>query len=387
MRALSLLLFVSMLGGCRDERDERPAPHAEPPPVASKPATVSEADSAVPPVDGAPARTRLVLMASGDVSLGRDVGQRILRDAGFDPFAELRPLLSRADVSFANLESPLSEQNGETEHPTKPLTFVGPPSGAALLARAPFHVVSVANNHLWDYGERGFLDTLDALDAANVRYAGASRRAGEQYLPIVLRMNGWSIAFIAVTHVWNPGDFRGHEADARVAWADDERLIESVRRARKEQDLVFVSYHGGREYSETPAQEPFDVAKLVMAAGADAVLAHHPHVPQGVGWFDKRPVFYSLGNFVFGKYRDLEWTARGFVARLTFEPDGKFEIAACPYRIDAGVPRRATASDWPSWDGVFRSYLRRASSYASVGGTDVGEVDDQGCLPIRSGAR
>jgi poly-gamma-glutamate synthesis protein (capsule biosynthesis protein) len=325
-------------------------------------------------------------MAAGDVSLGRDVGQRILRDAGFDPFAEIRPLLSQADVSFANLESPLSEQNGETEHPTKPLTFVGPPSGAALVARAPFHVVSLANNHVWDYGERGFLDTLEALDASGVRYAGASRRAGEQYRPTVLSVNGWSVAFIAVTHVWNPGDFRGHEADERVAWADDARLVEAVRRARSEHDLVFVSYHGGREYSPTPAQEPFDIVKLVMEAGADAVLAHHPHVPQGVGWFGARPAFYSLGNFVFGKYRDDEWTARGFVARLTFEPDGNIAIAACPYRIDAGVPRRATASDWPHSEGVFRSYLRRASSYASVGGTSVGDPDELGCLALRSGA-
>jgi poly-gamma-glutamate synthesis protein (capsule biosynthesis protein) len=326
-------------------------------------------------------------MAAGDVSLGRDVGQRILRDAGFDPFAEIRPLLSRADVSFANLESPLSEQNGETEHPTKPLTFVGPPSGAALVARAPFHVMSLANNHVWDYGERGFLDTLDALDESGVRYAGASRRPGEQYRPTVLSVNGWSVAFLAVTHVWNPGDFRGHQADERVAWANDARLVEAVHRARSEHDLVFVSYHGGREYSETPAQEPVDVAKIVMDAGADAVLAHHPHVPQGIGWFEKRPVFYSLGNFVFGKYRDDEWTARGFVARLTFEPDRKLAVAVCPYRIDAGIPRQATTSDWPGWDGVFRSYLRRASSYASVGGTEVGEIDELGCLRIGPGHR
>jgi poly-gamma-glutamate synthesis protein (capsule biosynthesis protein) len=375
-----------MLVGCRDEPLDRPAPGDAAPPIATKLPVEPPPDSKAPLIDAAPARTRLVVMAAGDVSLGRDVGQRILRDASFDPFADLRPLLSRADVSFANLESPLSEQNGETEHPTKPLTFVGPPSGAALVARAPFHVVSLANNHVWDYGERGFLDTLDALEAANVRYTGVSRRAGEQYRPLVVRMNGWSIAFIAVTHVWNPGDFRGHEADERVAWADDARLVEAVRRARSEHDLVLVSYHGGREYSETPAQEPFDVAKLVMAAGADAVLAHHPHVPQGVGWFDERPVFYSLGNFVFGKYRDLEWTARGFVARLTFEPDGKLAIAACPYRIDAGVPRRVTASDWPRSEGVFRSYLRRASSYASVAGTRVGDPDELGCLALRSGA-
>jgi poly-gamma-glutamate capsule biosynthesis protein CapA/YwtB (metallophosphatase superfamily) len=322
-------------------------------------------------------------MAAGDVSLGRDIGQRILRDARFDPFEHVRPLLSRAHISFANLESPLSDQNGETESPHRPLTFVGPPSGAALVARAPFHIVSVANNHVWDYGERGFLDTLAALEGSGVRYAGASRRPGEQYRPTVLSVNGWSVAFFAVTHVWNPGDFAGHAADGRVAWADTSRLTDGVRRARAEHDIVLVSYHGGREYSDVPAQEPLDVARAVMAAGADAVLGHHPHVPQGIGWFSERPAIYSLGNLVFGKYKGDEWTARSFVARLTFGADRRIEVAACPYRIDQGVPELAANSTWPGWDAAFRAYLRRSSAFASVAGTDAGPPDELGCLPLR----
>jgi poly-gamma-glutamate capsule biosynthesis protein CapA/YwtB (metallophosphatase superfamily) len=325
-------------------------------------------------------------MAGGDVNLGRAVGQRLIHEPRFDPFEHVRPLLARADLAFANLESPLSDQNGETESPTKPLTFVGPPSGAAAVARAPFHVVSVANNHVWDYGERGFLDTLAALEGAGVRYAGASRRPGEEYRPAVLSVNGWSVALLAVTHVWNPGDFAGHAAEGRVAWADASRLVAEVRRARAEHDLVIVSYHGGREYADVPAQEPLDVTKAVMAAGADAVLGHHPHVPQGVGWFAGRPAFYSLGNLVFGRYRDLEWTARGFVARLVFAKGRPVEVAACPYRIDGAVPKLATDSAWPGWASTFRTYLRRSSAFASVAGTEVGPPDELGCLPLRPGS-
>jgi poly-gamma-glutamate synthesis protein (capsule biosynthesis protein) len=198
-------------------------------------------------------------------------------------------------------------------------------------------------------------------------------------------VNGWSIALFAVTHIWNPGTFETHEAADRVAWASEAPLVAEVRKARPEHDLVLVSYHGGREYSDMPAQEPRDIAKAVIDAGADAVLGHHPHVPQGVGWFSQRPVFFSLGNLVFNKYRDVAWTAQGFVARLTFAVDGRFEVAVCPYRIEAGVPRRAAASNWPNWEAVFRSYLRRTSSFASVGGTDVGPPDEQGCLPLRPG--
>jgi hypothetical protein len=383
---LSLVALALAAGGCREEptesRTRAPAAVSVP-----KPTAPPAPESVAPLPDGAPAaRLPLVVLAAGDVNLGRDIGQRILRDSNFDPFADLRPLLSNADVSFANLESPLSDQNGETQHPEKRLVFVGPPSGAALVARAPFHVVSVANNHVWDYGERGFLDTLDALDGAGVRYAGASRRPGEQYRPIVLSVNGWSIALFAVTHIWNPGTFETHEAADRVAWADTTAVVAAVTRARTEHDIVLVSYHGGREYSDTPAQEPLDFAKAVTKAGANAVLGHHPHVPQGVGWFSQRPVFFSLGNLVFNKYRDVSWTARSFIARLTFGTDGSLAVAACPYSIEDGVPRRATESTWPSWQTVFRSHLRRTSAFASVAGTEVGPPDEHGCLSLRSGA-
>jgi poly-gamma-glutamate synthesis protein (capsule biosynthesis protein) len=355
-------------------------------PAVSSAVTPRPADSVAALLDATARATPLVIFAAGDVNLGRAIGQRILHESTFDPFDDLRPLLSLGDVSFANLESPLSDQNGETEHPTKPLVFVGPPGGAPLVARAPFHVVSLANNHIWDYDERGFLDTLAALDGAGVKHAGAGRRAGEQFRPAVLEARGRSIALLAATHFFNPGDFRGHEAEDRVAWAGDERFEAAVRKARAEYDIVLVSYHGGKEYSDVPAQEPLDFAKRMMQAGADAVLAHHPHVPQGIGWFDERPVFYSLGNLVFGKNRKYPWTARGFIARLTISGDRRIDAAVCPYRIDQGVPRRAAGLVWPGWDGVFRARVTSTSSFASVRGTDVGPPDEHGCLPIRPGA-
>jgi poly-gamma-glutamate synthesis protein (capsule biosynthesis protein) len=286
-------------------------------------------------------------------------------------------------VTVANLESPLSDQNGETEDRER-LAFVGPPEGAELLAKAPFHLVSVANNHAWDYGRRGFLDTLAALEGAKVLYAGGSRSPGEQYRPAVLRVKGWSLALFAVTHLWNPGDFSNHEAREHVAWADAERMAERIRLARREHDLVLVSYHGGREYVDTPAQEPLDFARAMIEAGADAVLSHHPHVPQGVGWHDRRPIFYSLGNLVFGRHRLHPWTARGYFARLTFNADRTVLAAACPYVIDQGLPRQGVGS--PAEGAMFRRYFTRASAFASIGGSRLESEDSHGCLPIEPGS-
>jgi hypothetical protein len=110
-------------------------------------------------------------------------------------------------------------------------------------------------------------------------------------------------------------------------------------------------------------------------------------VPQGVGWFDERPVFYSLGNLVFGKNRQYPWTARGFIARLTISAERRIDAAVCPYRIDQGIPRRASGLEWPGWDRVFRARVTSTSSFASVRGTEVGPPDEHGCLPIRPGDR
>jgi len=370
-------LSLGLLACSKDPAREQARPPSRASAVPSA-ALASATPAPAPAPAPQPPRSPLVLVAGGDVNLGRKVGQRILRDAAFDPFVGIRPVLSRADIAFANLESPLSDQNGETEDRSR-LAFVGPPAGAGLLARAPFHVVSVANNHAWDYERRGFLDTLTALEGAGVPFAGGSRLPGSQYEPVVLTVKGWSVALFAVTHLWNPGGFANHEAREHVAWADDPRLLQALRAARKTHDLVLVSYHGGKEYVENAAQEPLDFARSVMAAGADAVLAHHPHVPQGVGWYEGRPIFYSLGNLVFGRHRDHPWTGRGYLARLTFMPDKRVEVAACPYLIDKSLPHLAIE---PAAQQMVVRYLRRASTFASAVGTDVRAVDEQGCFEL-----
>jgi poly-gamma-glutamate synthesis protein (capsule biosynthesis protein) len=158
-----------------------------------------------------------------------------------------------------------------------------------------------------------------------------------------------------------------------------------VRNARKEHDIVLVSYHGGREYAELPAKEPTLIARIAMEAGADAVLAHHPHVPQGIGWADGRPIFCSLGNLVFGKHRAYAWTGQSYLARLSFEEGRLPEVAVCPYFIERNLPLPASESVGSGWDALFRRYVRRTSSYASVGGTTVGAADAGGCLPIHPG--
>jgi hypothetical protein len=116
-----------------------------------------------------------------------------------------------------------------------------------------------------------------------------------------------------------------------------------------------------------------------MALGVDAVLGHHPHVPQGVGWYDGRPAFYSLGNLVFAP-NEQRWTTAGMLARLTFLRDGPAEVQACPFRFVGYEP---TALELPRdrvFTSLFRGHLKTIS--LGLGGTELGDPDSRGCMTL-----
>jgi poly-gamma-glutamate synthesis protein (capsule biosynthesis protein) len=337
--------------------------------------SVKRAPVAAPP---APSPKRVVIVAGGDVNFGRECGQAILTNPSYDPFRFVAPLWGDADLTFVNLESQLSDQKGETQSPRNRLIFTGPPGGADVLARAGVDVVSTANNHAWDYGRSALFETLDNLSRAGVRQAGAGRTFHAAYAPAVLDAGGKSVAVFAVTHIWNQGEFAEHEGRHYVAWARLNALYGVLKKARKEHDIVLLSYHGGAEYIDAPTGPTRRFIESVMQTGfVDALIGHHPHVPQGVGWHKKRPIFYSLGNFVFGGHDWAPRTKVGYLARLEIT-DGALVARACPYALDGHVPKPVGPTD--SRSAELREHLGTIS--ASVGGTRMGEADERGCWEL-----
>jgi poly-gamma-glutamate capsule biosynthesis protein CapA/YwtB (metallophosphatase superfamily) len=173
--------------------------------------------------------------------------------------------------------------------------------------------------------------------------------------------------------------FSEEEARHHVAWADFPRLREALVRARAESDFVVLSYHGGEEYIDWPLQKTRDFVSEVMSVGVDAVLGHHPHVPQGVAWYGARPIFYSLGNLVFDGRNELPWTRESFVAKLRFRRGAPVEVSACPYRIDGFEPVALPLAD-AQQARAFEHQLRKIS--APLGGTELGERDALGCFRL-----
>ncbi|MBI4534801.1 MAG: CapA family protein [Ignavibacteriae bacterium] len=257
------------------------------------------------------------LLAVGDVNLGREVGQRILLGDTKFPFEFVNEEFKQYDVVFANLESTLSDQNGETQHPKNNLIFTGPPEGAWSLRDAGVTIVSTANNHALDYGVRSHRETIQYLEEADVAFVGTSRDSAMLNEPKVLVRNGIRMAFFACTDVMN---MENPIWKRYVASADTSTLLPKIRAYRESVDFVIVSYHGGEEYADGPSRRTREFARALISNGADLFLGHHPHVPHGIEYLDGKYILYSLGNFVF-RQPSLYWTQRSFAFAAEIKKD------------------------------------------------------------------
>lgn len=240
-------------------------------------------------------------------------------------------LLRDADVAFTNLETTLTEREGGTE---KLVTLRADPGLATEVAEGGIDVCTLANNHAMDYGEGGIEDTLAALDKAGVGRVGAGRDLAEAESPLVLDHGGLRVACLGfactLPNGCGAGTGRAGLAPIRVLSrfvidpvsidenpgiapfvetvvmpGDDERAAQAVRSARAQADAVVVALHWGvpngwvTEAQGELATYQRPLARTLVEAGADAVVGHHPHVLHGIEVIEGRPVFYSLGNFLF----------------------------------------------------------------------------------------
>lgn len=290
------------------------------------------ASVAAPPPAAGP-RDTLHLVAVGDINLGRRLAKEHLqRGDTLYPFQEVADTLRTADLLFGNLESPIAPETHRLE--TAGVVFTAPALAAEALRRVGFTIVSTANNHAWDGGRAAVEETMRRLTAAGVRFVGSGfgRAMAEQ--PVIVRRRGWRVAFFGVTRAWNPApySFYSHAGADYIAWGDSTWLYPAIRalKASGRVDLIVVSVHGGKEYVATPPAYHLSFLRGLVDAGADLVLAHHPHVLQPIEWRHGHPILESLGNFVF--VQDYPWTQLSAIVRIDVAPDHGMHISVIPTR-------------------------------------------------------
>jgi poly-gamma-glutamate capsule biosynthesis protein CapA/YwtB (metallophosphatase superfamily)/outer membrane protein assembly factor BamB len=325
--------YVYVLAVASTER-----PPQEPEPV-EEPATLLSWTGPVPGLaEGGGESVELV--AVGDIMLSRTVEERMEVYGSTYPFEAVSELLRGADIAIGNLESPLSVSGDPLQ---KRFVFRAHPRHAETLARAGFDVMSVANNHLLDFGQEGIEQTLEILRDVGVVPLGAGLSPEEARRPLSLRVKGRNIAFLA----YAASRWKGSSevpTSAQISFADLAAIRADVERARQRADLVVVIMHLGTEYQSRPDQEQLAVSRAAIDAGACLVIGHHPHVVQGAGTYGEGFIAYSLGDFVFDI--DVTEAARdGAMLRVLLGDSGVEAVDLVPVRIVDDLQPRFLAGE------------------------------------------
>lgn len=284
------------------------------------------------------------LIAVGDIMMSRTVAKKIKakKDINY-PFLKIKDYLKSADLVFANLEAPIT---AGPDVPTGSMVFHNDPGAEKALAAANISIVSLANNHTPNYGQRGLLDTFKYLKAAGIKYAGAGKDEAEAFAPAVFEARGLKFALLAYNDSdVVPDSYGASSKRAGTALMNLAKMRQAVKAVRPKVDFVIVSMHSGKEYTETLTKSQTDFAHAAIEAGAELVIGHHPHVVQRVEKYKDKYILYSLGNFVF----DQMWsedTKRGMTAKIIFKKTGVSKIEFLPVKIeDYAQPRPLTGQE------------------------------------------
>jgi hypothetical protein len=347
MRRVALLLLL--VTACA----RRPVPPAEPTPenrvsqASEQPAVVQPTPPATPP-EPPPARP-VTLLVGGDVTVGHhyqtyfdeQVGKGRSREEMFaHGFKEVKEVAESADLFLVNLECPFTEGG---EKLPKNFNFRARPEFVNTLLAGSVDVVSLANNHLMDYGPQGLVDTLMTLEQARIPYFGAGRNMAEARRPAFLTVGGVRFAFIGYFFLGNrnieppqvyatdttPG-VAGHFSDVDVM---ERMLREDIIAAKAKADVVLPFFHWGRESTYDPQPYQVRLTRAAIDAGAAGVLGSHPHVLQAMELHQGAPAVYSLGNFVFGGHWNPR-DKRSALFKARFSPGGYLSSEIIPLRTD-----------------------------------------------------
>ena len=273
-----------------------------------------------------PEKKTISVVLVGDIMLNRGVEYMMKTEGNGDfrfPFSKIAKDLKKADILFGNLEGPISDKGIKVG---SIYSFRAEPEAIEGLTFAGFNLISLANNHAFDYGREALEDCLAKLSKAGIDYVGAGFNEGEAYggrTPVIKEIEGTKIGFLAYTNL-GPESWKASEKNSGIAWIsekDFEKIKKDIENAKSQADILIVSLHAGEEYAAEPTQFQIEFSKAAIDAGADLVIGHHPHVVQKSEKYKDKWIFYSLGNFVFDQSFSQE-TMRGKILEILIK-DGK----------------------------------------------------------------
>jgi poly-gamma-glutamate synthesis protein (capsule biosynthesis protein) len=213
-----------------------------------------------------------------------------------------------------------------------------------------FDAVTLANNHSGDFGPDAFAEMLSLLKDAGLPQAGGGMNLKDAHTPLVFTRNGLRIAVLSYNE-FHPRSFEAGFDIPGVAWSEDQQVMEDIQTARRihRADLVIPVMHWGWENERTANPRQRQLAKLMIDAGADAVIGGHPHVTQDVSVYKGKPIVYSVGNFVM-KETDNAFQRQAWVLKMYLDKRGITRFETLPLKIDMqGIPNIERGASSPCW--------------------------------------
>lgn len=279
------------------------------------------------------------LTSTGDIILGRTVYKKMTQKGYLSPFSLVSDRLSSADLTFGDLETPLSDSQ---KPPTTGMSFLAPTKAIEGILASGFDVLGLANNHSTNFGTTAFSDTLTTLKENKIEYVGGGENEAEAKSYKVLNSKGKRIAFVDANSIIGDvaalgsksGDWHfnlspwGKRDESQV-----DEFLNVVKEAKKDSDLTVVMVHWSAEYTHDPSGEMKKLGHELIDAGADLIVGTHPHWTQGVEVYKGKLIAYSLGNFVF----DQEWsreTKEGLIMDSYIYKDKVLSVNLTPVLVE-----------------------------------------------------
>jgi poly-gamma-glutamate synthesis protein (capsule biosynthesis protein) len=348
----------------------------------------------------------LSIVAVGDLVPGRPLFPD--DQPGSPSFAATVDVLRSADLAFGDLEMPLSLRGTPRE---KTIAFRTAPERAADLRRMGFDVLSLANNHIMDYGDEAIADTLRTLHDHQIHYIGAGQNLATALAPVIVERKGWRVGFLAFSCLLPTGAAAAPDRPGvapihvRVAyevdpygqmeepglppivrtWTDpsDQELAENcVRRLRGQVDFLVVSAHWGYGSGDQLAEYQRPLGHALVDAGADVIFGNHVHATHGIEVYHGKAILYSPGNCIAQQPREGisaaalaildEMSPDGYLARLDVTADRLYRVHLLPIWTNReGLPEAAHDAVWRRIAERLQRLSARLGTELRVHGTDI----------------
>lgn len=261
--------------------------------------------------------------------------------------------LGSHDLVLANLEAPLTHSTKKKA--LESYYLKADPDTVKWLY--PFDAMSLANNHIFDYKEKGLIDTRKILDANDIKYFGAGLKKAEAYEALCYEINGIKIAFLGATH------FYRFKCTRKYGTADiySKRFMNAIQKYKKEGYFVVVLPHWGYEHQPYPSPKDRKTAKRMINSGADLIAGSHSHEIQAYEKIDNKYVFYSLGNFLFSE-KDFVMKSRklseSLLVSIEIKCDHSYVVNTDTCYFDQTAIELSSTDD----DNRVKTYIERISS-------------------------